>query len=295
MNAGNDSCVCALAYLGVAVDDPAAWMRFATDVLGAMPADPGDGADRLRIDQRAWRIAVQKGAQNDLAFAGFEVANQVRLAALNEHLTGLGIATQWGDAALVANRGVTALLRCTDPGGTSIEICCGATERFEQPFISPAGVSGFVTGDQGLGHIVLGCEDIDAMRRFYVEGLGLRLSDRIRMSISGVPVQMEFFHCNARHHSLALVPLRRQRGIFHFMLQAASLDDVGFAYDRVLASGDTITATLGRHTNDHMFSFYAATPGGIEVEFGYGARTVDDATWCEGLHHKPSMWGHKRG
>ena len=106
---------------------------------------------------------------------------------------------------------------------------------------------------------------------------------------------MEFFHCNERHHTLALVPARRPRSIFHFMLQAASLDDVGFAFDRVQASGGKITATLGRHTNDHMFSFYAATPGGIEVEFGHGARTVDPTTWRESLHHKPSMWGHKRG
>ena len=284
-----------LAYIGVAVEDPAAWMRFATEVLGAMPAAAADGANRLRIDQRGWRIAVQQGPRNDLAFAGFEVGNEAELAALGEHLAGLGIATTQGDDALLSDRGVTALLRCVDPSGNEVEICCGASERFEHPFASPAGVSGFVTGAQGLGHIVLGCEDIAAMRRFYAEGLGFRLSDRIRMPIGGVPVQMEFFHCNARHHSLALVPLRRPRSIFHFMLQAASLDDVGFAYDRVQAGGGTIVATLGRHTNDHMFSFYAATPGGIEVEFGYGARTVDDATWCESLHHKPSMWGHKRG
>lgn len=285
----------ALAYIGVAVDDPAAWLRFGTEVLGAMPANAADGSNRLRIDQRGWRIAVQQGPQNDLAFAGFEVASEADLAALAEHLARLGIATTPGDAALLADRGVTALLHGVDPSGNRVEIACGATDRFERPFASPAGVSGFVTGEQGLGHIVLGCEDIAAMRRFYVDGLGFRLSDRIRMPFGSVSVQMEFFHCNARHHSLALVPMRRPRSIFHFMLQAASLDDVGFAYDRVQAGGGRIVATLGRHTNDHMFSFYAATPGGIEVEFGYGARTVDDATWSEALHHKPSMWGHKRG
>lgn len=286
----------ALAYIGVAVEDPVAWLRFATEVLGAMPASAADGANRLRIDHRGWRIAVQQGAQNDLAFAGFEVANESELDAIGKHLTGLGVAVESGDAGLLADRGVIGLLRCTDPIGTAVEICCGATDRFERPFASPAGVSGFVTGEQGLGHIVLGCDDIVAMRRFYADGLGLRLSDRIRMTIGGIgPVQLEFFHCNSRHHTLALVPARRPRSIFHFMLQAASLDDVGFAYDRVEASGGTITATLGRHTNDHMFSFYAATPGGIEVEFGYGARSVDPTTWRDSLHHKPSMWGHRRG
>ncbi|MFN0182614.1 MAG: VOC family protein [Aquabacterium sp.] len=296
MKAPASVAVKALAYVGVAVEDPTAWLRFATEVLGAMPAEAADGANRLRIDQRGWRIAVEHGAQNDLAFVGFEVANETALAALGQHLAGLGISVTEGDAALLADRGVIRLLRCVDPIGTAVEISCGATERFERPFASPAGVSGFVTGDQGLGHIVLGCSDIAAMRRFYVDGLGFRLSDRIRMSMGGIgPVQMEFFHCNARHHTLALVPARRPRSIFHFMLQAASLDDVGFAYDRVVAGGGKITATLGRHTNDHMFSFYAATPGGIEVEFGYGARTVNPTTWRDSLHHKPSMWGHKRG
>jgi hypothetical protein len=71
----------ALAYIGVAVDDPAAWLRFGTEVLGAMPADAADGANRLRIDQRGWRIAVQQGPQNDLSFAGFEVASEADLAA----------------------------------------------------------------------------------------------------------------------------------------------------------------------------------------------------------------------
>jgi hypothetical protein len=33
----------------------------------------------------------------------------------------------------------------------------------------------------------------------------------------------------------------------------------------------TIAQTLGRHTNDRIVSFYARTPSGFEVEFGFGA------------------------
>jgi 2,3-dihydroxybiphenyl 1,2-dioxygenase len=283
-----------LAYVGFAVQDPEAWVRFGTDVLGFMPAHPADGARRLRIDERHWRIAVEPGTHDDLSFIGLEVATDAELDALAARLASAGVAVMDGAGGLAADRGVSRLLHCTDPLGIRVEIVCGSSRRHEHPFVSAQGVSGFVTGDQGLGHVVLGTDDMAAMRAFYVDGLGFRLSDRIRMTVGGTPVQLEFFHCNPRHHTLALVPLQRPRRIFHFMVQARSVNDVGFALDRAMAAGSPITSTLGRHTNDHMLSFYVGAPGGIEVEFGCGARTVDDATWSVELHHKPSLWGHLR-
>ena len=134
-----------------------------------------------------------------------------------------------------------------------------------------------------------------AARRFYRDVLGFRLSDIIRMRVSAqVSFDLEFFHCNRRHHSLALMPVPMPRRLHHFMIQAPTLDAVGFAMERAQAAGAPITATLGRHTNDHMVSFYARTPAGFEVEFGYGALEVDDATWRVSRHDKPSRWGHKR-
>ena len=105
---------------------------------------------------------------------------------------------------------------------------------------------------------------------------------------------MEFFHCNPRHHTVALVPVPAAKRLHHFMLQVPTLDDVGFALERATAADVPITSSLGRHTNDHMVSFYARTPSGFEVEFGCGARTIDDAVWRIARHDKPSSWGHKR-
>ncbi len=51
-------------------------------------------------------------------------------------------------------------------------------------------------------------------------------------------------------------------------------------------------ATLGKHTNDHMTSFYLMSPGGFAIEYGCGGRTID---WD---HHtvfestSVSLWGH---
>lgn len=78
------------------------------------------------------------------------------------------------------------------------------------------------------------------------------------------------------------------------MLQVQSIDDLGVAYDLCQDHGVPINRGLGRHTNDHMVSFYVRTPSGFEVEYGWGARTVDDRTWQVQMHHSGSIWGHRR-
>jgi 2,3-dihydroxybiphenyl 1,2-dioxygenase len=281
-----------LGYLGFQVKDAAAWDAFATGVLGLMP---GEAAGRYRVDNLAWRIAVEAGESDDLAYVGFEVAGPAELDAMRAKLAEAGVAVGNGDPALVAERGVLGLITCQDPDGLAVEVFYGPTVRSERPFASPAGVGAFVTGDQGLGHVVLGTKDMDAARRFYQDILGFRLSDIIRMKAGPqFSFDMEFFHCNPRHHTLALMPIPTPKRLHHFMLQTPSLDAVGLALERAGAAGATITSSLGRHTNDQMVSFYARTPAGFEVEFGYGAIEVDDATWRVGRHDKPSIWGHKR-
>jgi hypothetical protein len=42
-----------------------------------------------------------------------------------------------------------------------------------------------------------------------------------------------------------------------------------------------------------MFSFYMRGPSGFEVEYGWGAREVDDAVWQVARYDVPSLWGHR--
>ena len=147
---------------------------------------------------------------------------------------------------------------------------------------------------QGVGHIVVAAPDIQKSLRFYCEGLGFRVSDTIDMKFGPMSMTMVFLHCNARHHTLALVPVPAPRRLHHFMLQLRSIDDVGATMYLVQDKGIEIASTLGRHTNDHMLSFYMRTPSGFEIEYGWGGREVDDATWHVQKHHAPSIWGHRR-
>ncbi|MFD1189149.1 VOC family protein [Phenylobacterium conjunctum] len=281
-----------LGYLGLRVKDPAAFHNFLTGVLGLMP---GEAAGRYRLDDLDWRIAVETGDADDLAYVGFEVAGPAELEAVRARLLEGGVTIDAADPALLAARGVLGLVACRDPDGLGVEIFYGPTCRTETPFVSPAGVPAFVTGDQGLGHIVLSTKDMAATRRFYQDLLGFRLSDIIRLRAGpDFAFDMEFFHCNARHHTLALMPVPLPKRLHHLMVQVPTLDAVGFALERATAAGVPITASLGRHTNDQMVSFYSQTPAGFEVEFGQGAIEVDEATWRVARHDKTSSWGHKR-
>ena len=49
--------------------------------------------------------------------------------------------------------------------------------RDYQPFRSPQGVSGFVTGDLGMGHVVLPAPDLAASLAFYQQFLGFADTD----------------------------------------------------------------------------------------------------------------------
>ena len=278
-----------LGYIGIESMKLDEWRTYCTDFLGLMDMSAGADELRFRMDDQGWRIGIQQGEKEDLIFAGFDVRDQETLSAICDQLASLGYEAV-NNEELAAQRGVAALCTVTDPDGLQVELYSGATEIAEVPFASPAGVSGFITGDQGLGHIVLYTKDVDKKYEFYTDGLGFRLSDTILMFGQ---LKLTFLHCNPRHHTLALAAAPLDKHLNHFMVQAGSLNDVGFADDRALAMDVPVSTSLGCHTNDRMVSFYTRTPSGFDVEFGYGARTVDE-NWSVAHHNSPSIWGHRR-
>ena len=164
--------------------------------------------------------------------------------------------------------------------------------------VSPYGHR-FVTEEQGLGHVVLSTHDDDASLRFYRDVLGFRLRDSMRLPpqmvgrpADGPPAWLRFFGCNPRHHSLAFLPMPTPSGIVHLMVEVENTDDVGLCLDRAKRRKVPMSATLGRHVNDLMLSFYMKTPGGFDVEFGCEGRQVDDADWIARESTAVSLWGH---
>ena len=279
-----------LGYVGITSTDLSAWRAFGCEILGLMPDEALSNGSRLvlRGDERAQRIVVDLGPRDGFACTGWELADAAALDAAWAELEGAGVEVERGSDADCAARSVQALLRASDPAGNRIELFHGAALS-EEAFVSPVPGQQFVTGALGLGHVVLPAAGFEECRDFYMNLLGFRVSDFLR---SG-PMQISFFHCNARHHSLALISADAPSGLWHMMLEVARLEDVVAAMDRLVASGARPRATLGRHTNDHMVSFYLTTPSGFDLEFGCQGIQVDAATWKVEEMSAPSFWGHE--
>jgi 3,4-dihydroxy-9,10-secoandrosta-1,3,5(10)-triene-9,17-dione 4,5-dioxygenase len=77
------------------------------------------------------------------------------------------------------------------------------------------------------------------------------------------------------------------------MVEVGSMDEVGKAMDRVKQAGLPYLATLGRHVNDNMCSFYVLAPGGIAVEYGYDGLLIDWENHVPTVSTEGDLWGHE--
>jgi 3,4-dihydroxy-9,10-secoandrosta-1,3,5(10)-triene-9,17-dione 4,5-dioxygenase len=294
--------ISSLGYLRIESADPGAWREFGLKILGmtegSAPKGRGreEGAVYLRMDDFPARLVIIPGSADRLLASGWEVRDAGALAVVGRALSDAGVPCKAGTDNELAARRVGSMLSTEDPAGHQLEFFCGAALD-SRPSVSPYG-NRFVTGDLGLGHVVLPVPDETALG-FYTEVLGFRLRDSMRMPAEffggqpgDPPVWFRFLGCNARHHSLALAPVPAEAGLVHLMIETASLDDVGRALDRCGRRGATVSGSLGRHANDLMVSFYVRTPGGFDVEYGTDGRLVDDATWICRESTAVSLWGH---
>jgi 2,3-dihydroxybiphenyl 1,2-dioxygenase len=285
--------ITALGYIGLGTEHIEAWRDFATAIMGVQAIDYPDGSLRLRYDEQPWRILVTPAEAPDLFLLGWEVAGPAEMATTIARLAAAGVAVERGSRELAADRDVEDLAVFTDPAGLRCELFWGGRLACRDRFVSPAGVAGFVTGEQGMGHLAVSTPRPDKAIGFYQDVLGFRLSDFIDLPLSpDLTLPITFLHCNPRHHSIAFAPAPGPHTLIHAMVQMTTIDDVGLAYDRVRNAGVPVSITLGRHSNDHMFSFYCRSPDGLEIEIGADARVIDDATWRPRRYDQISLWGH---
>jgi len=291
--------VASLGYLRIESADVAAWREFGVRVLGLVEGrGPNADALYLRMDDFPARLVIMPGERDRLLASGWEVAGAGDLAEIGRALDDAGVAVKTATSQELAERRVGQMLRFDDPSGNALEVFCGAALE-HRPAVSPYG-NRFVTGLLGMGHVVLPVSDGEASLRFYTDVLGFRLRDSMRMApelfgqpAGGPPLWLRFLGCNPRHHSLALAPFPAPVGIVHLMIEVAALDDVGRAMDRCARRGARMSSTLGRHANDLMVSFYVATPGGFDIEYGTDGRLIDEATWVSRETTAISLWGHQ--
>jgi 2,3-dihydroxybiphenyl 1,2-dioxygenase len=285
-----------LGYVKVQATDIPRWRQFAFGTLGFAEGFGSDStALYLRMDERAARIIVVPGDTDKIVTVGWEVRDHAALERVKASLDAAGVPFKELSQGEADARRVEEVISFDDPAGTSTEVFHGAVLD-HSPVVAPFGAK-FVTGEQGLGHVVLPALDVPELFAFYTEVLGFKSRGAFRVPTPPEfgPVRVRFLGINQRHHSLAICPAMNLRdpGLIHLMVEVDTLDAVGQALDRVNKDGFQLSSTLGRHTNDKMVSFYVRAPGDWDIEFGTDGMRVDETYYTAEEITADSYWGHE--
>lgn len=301
-----------LGYVGFNAPDPAVWLDYATNIIGLMPAracageDWGipmvpesgpksagsgtseDGSVYLKLDDWQWRIAIHPHeTDRGIRYIGLEVEDLIDLETQVSVLNEAGFPARMGTREEANARSVTGIAFTKDPCGNDLELFYGPV--IDRKFASPLGME-FLAGSLGLGHVVLLTSSfLEEAQDFYTRVMGFRQSDYILFGGGNIA---DFYRCNKRHHSVALIKVGGAVGVHHLMLEVTSVDMVLQCYERVTDAGITITSTLGRHANDRMLSFYMQSPFGFQVEIGFDACLIDES-WSVNQFVEGDLWGHR--
>jgi 3,4-dihydroxy-9,10-secoandrosta-1,3,5(10)-triene-9,17-dione 4,5-dioxygenase len=287
----------ALGYVVIQTANVAGWDQFLTEVVGTMAAGEVAGANHYRIDDRPFRFRVEAGSGERLLAAAYEVGDANEFHDLATRITAAGRPVEQGAPEEARARGVEDFFKTSDPAGNGLEFFVG-DQRDGVAFVSPAGVSGFVTGAMGMGHAVFAAPNFDECHAFYRDVIGLHDTDLPKFFLMGGPddpgVRFAFMHAdNGRHHSLAMGEMPGPpSGCIHLMLEMKTLADVGKCHDRMRMAKIPESASIGRHLNDQVTSFYMQTPGGFDLEIGFDGLVIDPASWTTTAHDRISEWGH---
>jgi len=279
-----------LGYMGIGVKDLDAWKDFAANILGLELLDEGE-RDRcyFRMDYWHHRFVVHANGSDDLEYLGFRVANLEDFHAMQRHLSESGIPFRVGSDDEAAERRVLEVLKLNDPDGNPIEIFHSPEVQARKPFHPGRPMHGrFQTGSGGMGHCIIRERDVAAAHHFYtLLGMQGGVEYKIRMGNHVAPIT--FMHCNDRQHTLAFGIGGMTRRLNHVMVQVDNPDDVGLTYDLVRQHNIPVTIKPGKHSNDHMFSFYLRTPSGWMIEYGWGGRPPT----AQSEYYVEDMYGHQ--
>lgn len=124
-----------------------------------------------------------------------------------------------------------------------------------------------------LGHVVVGSTDHEASMRFFVDGLGFKVSDYI-------VGQGAFMRCSTDHHNVLVIgtPVNF---LHHTAWQVDDIDDVGRgAFSMLEDHPERHVWGLGRHHAGSNFFWYLKDPAGNFSEYYSDLDAIeDDLAW----------------
>jgi catechol 2,3-dioxygenase-like lactoylglutathione lyase family enzyme len=129
-----------------------------------------------------------------------------------------------------------------------------------------------------LGHVVIGTVDLEPSKRFFIEGVGFKLSD-------AVSDKAFFLRCTEDHHNL-LLQTAPVKFMHHSSWQVEDVDEIGLGAQYMLTKDPARhTWGLGRHHVGSNFFWYFRDPAGNFAEYYSDMDCIPDGQMWE-----PQVW-----
>jgi catechol 2,3-dioxygenase-like lactoylglutathione lyase family enzyme len=154
---------------------------------------------------------------------------------------------------------------------------------------APAALPAPAPRPRRLGHVVVGSPDAAGSRRFFVDGLGFRVSDE------APAIGAAFLRCSRDHHNLLVQPAP-VAFLHHSAWEMDDVDAVGRAAAAMVAADPSRHVWgLGRHGIGSNYFWYLRDPAGNFAEYSSDLDVIDDEqAWrsaAAGGAHPLAAWG----
>lgn len=246
------------------------------------------GGGRFATADGGEQLALVAAPQRRLIELGVGVDDPDDLARVAGSLNRLGIGSERTPTSLVAadaGTGARVVLRVAD---RIVQQCAEATPanrpgRNHRTQRADAILREGRVRPRKLGHVVLGTTDLEASQRFFIDGVGFKVSD----SVAGLA---SFLRCSTDHHNLLVQPAP-VAFLHHTSWQVDDVDEIGRGAKAMLAAdpGRHVWG-LGRHHIGSNFFWYLKDPAGNFTEYYADLDCIlDDQLW------KPGVWEGMQG
>lgn len=264
-----------LTSITIGVPDIEACSRFYTDFgltnVGDNVFASADGDEQLRLTHTPKRRLANYGIGVDNADDIERMSRRLRSIGISpedqgpEHLTVTEAVSDVRVEITVAQRIVASP---HEPQRANTPTSTGRPTLRADPILRTGPVA-----PRRLGHCVLGTPDFDATRRFFVDGIGMKISDEVRNVGT-------FLRCSTDHHNL-LVQHAPTTFLHHTSWQVDDVDDIGRGATSLLGKDPKRHVWgLGRHHIGSNYFWYFRDPAGNFAEYyADGDVIVDDELW----------------
>ena len=269
-----------LSSVVIGVPNVAATAQYYTD-FGLTPT----GGNRFATVDGGEQLVVAEAPSRRLLEVRVGADDGDDIARVTDRLTRFGVTPEPGPDRVTG----------TEPA-SGVRVTVEITPRVEQPVLAPTPYNGpgrlERIGDRApgvrrtgpvrprkLGHVVIGTTDLATTERFFLDGIGFALSDRI----AGAGA---FMRCSTDHHNvLALnAPVTF---LHHTSWQVEDVDEIGRGAMAMLAEHpERHVWGLGRHHAGSNFFWYLKDPAGNFSEYYSDMDCiVEDQLWTPETFH----------